>query len=72
VTYGCHSRPRPTPETSYVTQTGWSETVTSALVPVRFPVYAEIKHSMSTDCRYDKKATDRQCAGCPHISDGKE
>jgi hypothetical protein len=22
--------------------------------------------------RYDAKATDRQCAGCPHISDGKE
>ena len=72
MTYGCHSRPRPTLATSYVTQAGWRETVIGADGPVRFPVYAEVKHVMSTDCRYDAAATDRQCAGCPHISDGKE
>lgn len=72
MTYGCHSKPRPTSDTGYVTQTGWSEAVQGMTGPVRFPVYAEVKHVMSTDCRYDQQATDRQCAGCPHISDGKE
>lgn len=24
----------------------------------------EVKYSMSTDCRYDKSDTDKNCAGC--------
>ena len=26
-----------------------------------------IPHTMSTDCRYDKKASDERCANCKHL-----
>jgi hypothetical protein len=29
-----------------------------------------ILHRMSTDCKYDKSATDPRCAGCKHIKPG--
>lgn len=28
-----------------------------------------ILHRMSTDCKYDKSATDPRCAGCKHIKE---
>lgn len=28
-----------------------------------------ITHRLSTDCKYDKSATDPRCAGCKHIKE---
>lgn len=62
---GCHNRPRPTAETSYVAQAGWREYEERG-EPVRVPVLVRIKHAMSTSCQYDKSATDSACGGCVH------
>jgi hypothetical protein len=65
--YGCHNRPRPTAGSSYLAQSGYDPTVNEGWGWFsRQPRYVEIKHTMSTDCRYDASATDRGCAECVH------
>lgn len=65
--YGCHNKPLPTTGKTYVAQSGWSETFRDGFgAPCRVPVYVDVPHVMSTECRYDASATDRMCAGCGH------
>jgi hypothetical protein len=74
MTYGCHSKPRPTSETTYLAQEGWlyrnviySEPYESPRDEfTRIPELVEIKHAMTTECKYDASASDKQCAGCPY------
>jgi hypothetical protein len=69
--YGCHNRPRePKP---VLVQRGWVEmglhpndSPTGMRERVCLPRMIAIPFTMSTDCRYDKSATDNACAGCEH------
>ncbi len=66
--YGCHNRPRPTPESSYQGQAGWRDAIDhDSASPTRLPIMVDIKHMMTTTCQYDKRTTDQACAGCQHI-----
>lgn len=51
--YGCHNQPR---SLKYFTQYG--------LLLAGFAVGVWIENVLSRDCRYDKRATDKKCAGC--------
>lgn len=67
--YGCHNRPRPTAESSYVAQKGWSETFRDGFgAPQRVPIYVDIKSAFGTTaCQYTiHHATDPDCSGCVH------
>lgn len=66
--YGCHNRPRPTAETSYVAQAGFKIVRDGFDAPWRVPALVTIKHTLSTNCRYDLSAADQRCAGCAHGS----
>lgn len=66
--YGCHNRPRPTAETSYVAQTAFTVLRDGFGAPCRIPVYVDIRHTMSTTCQYDKSDVDQRCGGCEHGS----
>lgn len=69
MSYGCHNRPRPTAETSYVAQAGWSETFRDGFgAPQRVPVYVDIKAAFGTTaCQYTHgHPADPGCAGCEH------
>lgn len=67
--YGCNNLQRPTVKTSHVGQAGWSGIFRDGLGnPCRTPIYVEIKHVMSTDCKYDKAGTDAGCVGCKHAN----
>lgn len=61
--YGCHGRPRPTAETTYVAQYGWEYSGIT-----RSPLTMDVYHVMSTTCQYDKATTDAKCVGCEHIN----
>jgi hypothetical protein len=69
--YGCNNKPRPTAESSYVAQAGWSETFRDGLgAPCRVPIYIDIKSAFGTTaCQYTlAHATDPECSGCVHRS----
>lgn len=66
--YGCHNKPRVTPERTYLAQAGYEGEVHLGFDTfARERVYVPIKHAMSTDCQYTKThAADRLCSGCVH------
>lgn len=70
--YGCHNKPRPIAGgITHVAQNGWTESRLDFRGNIRrSPVYIDIKHTMSTECRYDAAAKDPGCAGCQHINQG--
>jgi hypothetical protein len=68
--YGCHNQPRPTPATSYIGQAGWRDMRDQFGAPVRSPVFVDIPHQLSTDCRFDRSASDVKCSGCEHAKGG--
>jgi hypothetical protein len=68
--YGCHSKPRE--RRKVVVQDGWRRVSIenrSTGVPTSFvtPNLISIPDPMSSDCRYDRAATDARCAGCPNM-----
>lgn len=67
--YGCHNKPRPIAGgITHVAQSGWTDSRLDFRGNIcRQPVYIDIKHTMSTECRYDKQANDPRCAGCKNI-----
>lgn len=54
--YGCHNKPR---EEGY-----WAKDGAIVKGPVMIQLAKYIKDTMSKDCRYDMKATDKKCYGC--------
>ncbi|MBV8060813.1 MAG: hypothetical protein JO253_04725 [Alphaproteobacteria bacterium] len=60
---GCHSKPRPTSNSTYTAQSGWREYEANGAI-VRVPVYIKIQFRMTSACQYDRRAVD--CSGCPH------
>lgn len=64
----CHSRQRPTPDSTYIVQDGYHETIDGFGNPVRSPKYVRIKvFSKHLNCMYDKSTVDLGCSGCPHV-----
>lgn len=62
--YGCHSKPRPTVQSSYLAQSGWYE---SGQTNTRYPRMVPIKSAFGTTaCQYDRSQFDQACFGCPH------
>lgn len=59
--YACHSRPRPTAETTTRMQAGWKPT----LLGSREAVMVDVPHVMSTGCMYEANKPDPRCADCP-------
>lgn len=79
ITYGCHNKPRPvTGAVTHQAQDGWQYVDVLCAIPyesprdepTRIPVMVDIKHTMSTECRYDASAKDARCTGCQHINQG--
>lgn len=66
--YACHNRPRPVAGAiTHQAQDGWRmHNIHDGAVTIRSAVPVDIRHVMSTDCRYDASATDPGCAGCEH------
>jgi hypothetical protein len=67
--YGCHNKPRPTAESSYIAQSSWSETFRDGMGnPSRVPFYVDVQSAFgTTDCQYTRThAGDPQCSGCVH------
>lgn len=67
--YGCHNQPRPVAgAVTHQAQAGWGVVLLkgNGCVPVRVPFMVDIRHIMSTDCRYDKSATDPCCRACQY------
>jgi hypothetical protein len=67
--YACHNKPRPTPASTYVAQSGWGEVFRDGFGnPCRVPTYVDVKSAFgTTDCQYTKThATDPECSGCVH------
>jgi hypothetical protein len=67
--YGCHNKPRPNADSSYIAQSSWSATFRDGFgAPHRTPQYIDIKSAFgTTGCQYTKQhASDPQCAGCVH------
>lgn len=69
--YGCHSRLRPIAGSiTHAAQDGYDESThvaPGALAYFKVPRWVPVRHVMSTECGYDKSATDARCAGCPHV-----
>jgi len=64
--YHCNNKPRPTKDSTYIAQAGWHQ-YKSGNDPVKMPAYVEVKGSFgTTECQYDKSATDKGCFGCKH------
>lgn len=69
--YGCHNKPRPVAgAVTHQAQAGWAVFRDGYNRPCPVPVYIDIKHVMSTECRYDASAKDARCTGCQHINQG--
>lgn len=68
--YACHNKPRPVAgAVTHLAQDGYCEPYQDGFsVWYRAPKYVEIKHTMSTDCRYIPNKPDARCAGCKHIN----
>jgi len=62
---GCKNKPRPTAESSYIAQDGWSEYEDRG-APVRVPRWKRIFHIMSTECVYTQTTPSPHCEGCEH------
>lgn len=66
----CHSAPRSTKETKYITQNGWQDIPATDKTPAsRIPIYVEVPFTMTLECRYDASMRDPICVGCPHINE---
>lgn len=64
---GCHNRPRPDPNATYLAQRGWLDLTDSTGRAGRIPVLVEVKASFGTiDCQNDRSATEACCTGCCH------
>lgn len=63
--YGCNNIPRPGPDSSYTAQAGWREYEERGEI-VRVPVWKKTFYAFTIECKYDKTATDKACAGCVH------
>ena len=57
--YGCHNKPRQTPQSSYLAQDGYALGITT-----REPSLKWVGHAMSTECQYSKNTVDAKCDGC--------
>ncbi len=69
--YGCWNKPRPQAWTTIPAHDGYTPPrEQTTVIGYRTPKVVMIKHTMSTECRYDKSATDPRCAGCEHINQG--
>lgn len=67
--YGCHDKPRPNGATWAYVQDGYFHEVDgNGKVESRTPRLKKSFHVMSTECKYDKSATDSMCKGCKHGS----
>lgn len=65
--YGCHNKPRPNAESSYVAQFGWHDARDAfGQLINREPIYVEIKSAFGTTaCQSDRPALgDPDCIGC--------
>lgn len=69
---GCHSKPRPVADSvTHAAQDGYDEfdgAEPGAPAFYRIPRWVPVRHVMSTDCRYDKRAKDPGCTGCPWVT----
>jgi len=60
--YGCSNKPRPIPNRRYTVQAGWDVGGDGLMrAPTTF-----VRHTMSTECRYDAAKTDPRCGECRH------
>jgi hypothetical protein len=62
--HGCHDLPRPTPETFYLAQDGYTNLEGPPGEWTRVPKWKKIFHVMSTDCGYAESKNDSSCNGC--------
>jgi hypothetical protein len=62
--YGCHNKPRPTDETTYLAPDGWCQDYIGSSDWLGEMGFREVKHVMSRDCRFDMSFTDPGCEGC--------
>jgi hypothetical protein len=67
--YTCFNKPRPTPASTYVAQSGWSDTFRDGHgAPWRVPLYVDIGSAFdAAACQYSKQhGNDPECMGCVH------
>jgi hypothetical protein len=64
---GCHSQPRPTPETRITVQIGYWDPAPNGQQHTRTARYTEIPHVMSCDCRYSATTEDPRCGAFPDL-----
>lgn len=76
---GCHNKPRPTTESSYLAQDGYETWHAYKSVdgldyrldePTRVPAMVRVNFRMESDCQYDMSATASCCTGCMHAKKG--
>lgn len=64
--YGCHDKPREIEP--YFAQDGFHPAADNLDGTFyRAARFVQVPHVMSTDCRYDKAATDPRCASCKNL-----
>lgn len=62
--YGCHNKPRPVKGASVRAMDGYRVSYTAAKTGTMVICWKSIPFTMSTECQYDKSATDTSCKGC--------
>lgn len=69
--YGCHNKPRPNANSTYIAQKGWSLALRDKFrVPHRIPIFTDIKSAFgTTTCQYDASCHDKGCTGCTHAAE---
>lgn len=76
--YGCWNKPRPTADSYYMAQDGWDmEYVGPDDIDGRdwfqgAAMFFEVKHAMSTECRFDMSLKDPKCEGCEWRGSGEK
>jgi uncharacterized lipoprotein NlpE involved in copper resistance len=64
--YGCHNKTREVPD--YLAQDGYFPAGANPDGTfVRSARYVAVPHVMSTNCRYDRAATDPRCVACKNL-----
>jgi hypothetical protein len=67
--YGCHNKPRPVANSTYLAQLGYAEPIDEGWGTFsRAAEYVEVESAFdTTDCQYTKQhAADPHCSGCVH------
>lgn len=67
--YGCHNKPRPTVNSTYLGRVGYEDAINQNWGTFsREPIYIDIKSAFgTTDCQYTlSHASDPLCSGCMH------